>query len=395
MKVQKVKIENFKCLDRQDVDLNGRNIIAMGGNCKGKTSLIDAIFGAMPKKPLKEGEKKGKVSIDVGEYVCEFTFSEKNEKPKLNIFDSTGKPQSSPATLFKQLFGSERFDIEKFLSMSDNDKAQYVKNLIGIDWTDADNRHKELYENRRFLNRKLKELDAKNESIKIDPNLKKLDTSIISEKLKKAEETNSQINGIESGLSSRLSDVESKKKQIEALQAEVSKMQTEISKAEKWLNENKKIDTSSIHEEMEAAIETNERVNTQEIFLKSRNEAVETGKQIDEIESEMTEIRAKQKEELEAANMPVEGMTFEDNKLYLNGLPFDSGQINTAKKIICGLKLSLHNAGEIKIDRFDGSLLDKDSMEEVQQWAKENDVQLFIELVDRENSDLKIEILEK
>jgi hypothetical protein len=79
----------------------------------------------------------------------------------------------------------------------------------------------------------------------------------------------------------------------------------------------------------------------------------------------------------------------------LDGLPFESNQINTARKIIAGLEIQFALMSDVKIARFDGSLLDNKSIAEVENWAKEKGVQLFVELVDRDGDELKIEVQER
>ena len=101
------------------------------------------------------------------------------------------------------------------------------------------------------------------------------------------------------------------------------------------------------------------------------------------------------KKAIQEANLPVTGLSFDDEKIYLDGLPFKSNQINTARRIIAGLEISYALLGQVRIARFDGSLLDKNSMEAVKEWAKEKDLQLFVEIVDREGNDFKIDIQEE
>ena len=60
MKIQKVEIKNFKGLDHASADLKGKNVYLIAPNGKGKTSFIDACFGVMPSKALKDGERRGK-----------------------------------------------------------------------------------------------------------------------------------------------------------------------------------------------------------------------------------------------------------------------------------------------------------------------------------------------
>lgn len=393
-RIQKVEIKNFKCIDYQNVDLNGNNVYLVGPNAKGKTSFIDACYGQLPGKPLKDGERKGEINIEIDGYIIEFNFSEKNQKAKLNIFDKEGKPQKAPATLFKQLFGINDFNIDEFLKLSDSKQVDFIKNIIGIDWTDVDAKRKELYDERTFKDRKIKELDARLTGKMFKKDLVKVEITPLMEKLSKANELNTRIDNGNDFVTKSEEIIESKKIQIKLLQEEINEISSKVNKSKEWLSENKKVSTQDIEEEIKAATENNEEIALQSQFNREREEVKKLVSEVDSIEEEMKSIDEEKKKHLEAASMPVRGLTFDEDKLYLDGIPFESDQVNTARRIIAGIEIQYALCGEVKIARFDGSLLDKNSMEEVEKWAKDKGVQLFVEIVDREGEELKIEVEE-
>jgi hypothetical protein len=126
-----------------------------------------------------------------------------------------------------------------------------------------------------------------------------------------------------------------------------------------------------------------------------RDKASKVAEAVETIQNEMDEIAATKRRELENTPMPVSGLEITDDGLLLDGLPFNGDQINTARRIIAGLELQHQMSSEMKIARFDGSLLDAHSLEAVEKWADEKDIQLFVEFVDRQGDDLKIEVIEK
>ena len=74
--------------------------------------------------------------------------------------------------------------------------------------------------------------------------------------------------------------------------------------------------------------------------------------------------------------------------------PFDKNQINTAELIKSGIMLQLSMMKDLKIVRFDGSLLDNKNLKEMEDWAKTKGLQLFIELVQRDGEGLRVELIE-
>lgn len=388
MKIQKVKIKNFKCISDAEVNLNGHNVYLIAPNAAGKTSFIDAAFGSMPKKPLKDGERNGRVEIQIDEYLCQFTFNNKKAGTKFEIFDNTGQPQKEPKTLFKKLFGVKDFEIDKFLSLSASKQVEQIKEIIGIDWTDVDARFKELYNERTFLNRQVKEIDAKIEGRIWDSELKKIDTSELQAGIQKAAEHNATVRRIAQG-------VKDKKEQISALELELEKLKTDVQNGESWLITNKEENIDDLNKKLSEAIENNEKVEANAENGRLRDESGTLWGKIEHIEEEMNSIKELKAKELEAAEMPVEGLTFDGEELFLDGQPFNSDQINTARRIVAGLEMQFHLMSDVKIARFDGSLLDKNSLNHVKKWAEEKGVQLFVEMVDRDGDKLKIEVEEE
>jgi len=387
-RVQKVVVQNFKGLDNVYVETKGNHVILVAKNGGGKTSFIDAVMcNVKVKQPLKEGARKGLVHVEIDDYVIEFNFTKSSQKPKLNVFDRSGKPQSAPQTLLDKLFGIKNFDIDDFLSKSPAKKVDFIKDIIGIDWSDIDNRYKELYEERTFLNRKIKEHDAKMMSIPPVKDSEAKDTDAISSRLREASEKNMTIERIEIGVSDKIAEIKKLKEKLSCLEKEVID-------GKDWLSKNKKTDTSMIEGELKEAIDHNKSIALFEAYKKERLEGQENVNKVLKIEEEMQSIEETKKEQLSSIEMPVKGLTFEENQLYLDGLPFESNQINTARRLIAGLEIQYHLMGEVSIARIEGSLLDMKSAEEVLKWADSKGIQLFIEQVDRDGGELKIEVIE-
>ena len=68
--------------------------------------------------------------------------------------------------------------------------------------------------------------------------------------------------------------------------------------------------------------------------------------------------------------------------------------VKGSQKYIAGLKLGAMVLGELKTMHFDASFLDKNSLNEVQEWAERNSYQLLIERPDFDAGEIKYEIIE-
>jgi hypothetical protein len=172
-------------------------------------------------------------------------------------------------------------------------------------------------------------------------------------------------------------------------------LREEIEKGNEWLSKHPAIDTTEIQNELNTAADHNASISENQKIGELRDKAIVIAKNLDAIQGEMDEINDTKKRELEDTPLPVTGMEMFDDKLMLDGLPFNDNQINTARRIIAGLELQFQMMEEMKIARFDGSLLDAVNLKAVEKWADERGIQLFVELVDRNGDDLKIEVNEK
>lgn len=415
MKIQNLKIKNFKVIDEEQIDLQGRSVFLLGPNGVGKSSIIEAAFGQMPGEPLKHLASKGEVSIELSDkdgvkYKCTFKFSKTNQKPSLTIEDENGEVVKKPATVFSELFNITDFDIDSFLRLSTTKQIDQIKNLSGIDWSDIDAEYKKLYDERTFKNRKSDELSKKLTGTTFSKDLKPYPQSV-DELLKKYEIANNAndthrrgelaLSDIESKIKSKIDEIESLKLKILSIEAEVDSCNVKKKEIIEWLKENPLVSTDGIKEEIDKAKSHNEAYSKNEQVRALKNDLEGLTFEILDIEKRMSDIKElKRKQLIEAQQLgkiPVKGLSIDEDstELRIDGIPFD--QVNTAKKIIAGLEIqaALLSDGKVRIARFDGSLLDNKSLSEVLEWAKSKDIQLFIEMVERNSERLTIQIDEQ
>lgn len=418
MKIQSLKIKNFKLIKEEELNLQGRHVWLLGPNASGKSSILQAACGEMPEEPLKEGETKGNVEIVITDketdiaYTCLFKFSKTNQKATLSITDATGATQKAPATLFNSLFNVSDFNIDEFLKLSDSKQLDKIKELAGIDWTDVEARHKELFDERTFKTRKVKEVDNKLLGTTYDKRMSTdvIDPEEINGRLNKAISHNEKVQSVYDGTKQRAEKlVEMKAKadellaQIQQLSDQADIIRQEMIKGDKWLEANPKIDLTSIQQEQSDLTAQNATITANNAVKALKDESEGLWLEINDIEKELDTIKTTKENQFREAQdnglIPVKGLTidYEDSSLRLDGFPFNSKQVNTARKIMAGLEIqeALMCKDQVRIARFDGSLLDNNSIQEVFDWAKEKDMQLFIECVDRNSESLTIEIVEE
>ena len=105
MRIVQFHAENFKRLGLVEITPEG-NLVTIGGkNGQGKSSVLDAIFVALkgravaPPKPIRAGEERCVIQLDLGDLVVTRTFRQQEGKPytdAIKIEDSEGRRYGKP-----------------------------------------------------------------------------------------------------------------------------------------------------------------------------------------------------------------------------------------------------------------------------------------------------------
>lgn len=398
MKVQNVKIKNYKGIDRQDVTIDGNNVYVMGGNAKGKSSFIDAIFCQMnAEESLKQGERRGEVIVDYGELKAQFKFDTKNGKPQLTLLDEQGNKLPRAKTHLDQVLGKSQFDINDFLRKSANERIKDLKQIAGINTDELDKAVAEAKDDVSLGNREIKAKKAIVDDLEFDRDkTDEIDIADLSNCIEAAIKNNTKYEGIVSRNNERLAKIDRLNSDIEELERERDGLIEEKDLAQDWISDplNILMDYSGLKSKLATATEHNQTVAQTKKCIELINDLDMIEDSNDKNKQVVADLQEQRNDYIAQNPFPVNGLKLEDDELFYKNLPLESDQINTAELIIIGLQMQHALSKDIKIARFDGSVLDKDNMELVENWAAKNDMQLFVELVDRENSGLKIEVRE-
>ena len=106
---------------------------------------------------------------------------------------------------------------------------------------------------------------------------------------------------------------------------------------------------------------------------------------------------AKEREQLIATSkLPIEGLTFTDDGLELNGVPFVAGKVSDSQIMEVAAKLILASNPTVKVFRIArGESLGEKRLQTIIDIARKNGFQGFIEEVKRGQDDLQIEEYEE
>ncbi len=407
MKVEALTIRNFKGIKHERLSIKGSNVYVFGRNAMGKTSFLDAIFKIlagknMPSMPTAQGEKSGDIELDMGEFIVKAKFNAKNEKVSITVETREGANYPSPRAFLDQKIGVMDFDINKFFELSPKKQVEQIKSMAGIDFSDIDEAYKDAYDERTFINRKAAELEAKLEGWdKNNITLTDLTeaTRLLNEKRefnKSRKDGQDLVDGNTERRKKIAEEIKALKSQIEKLETEDTALFDVIIEGQAWLNDpqNKAFEIETEEAAFLQAIEDNKIIQKNidnQVLYEEFKTILEKQKALNET---LDKCQAAKENAIKEAELPVPGLSFNDDGLTYHGLPFEAAQINKAQQIIIGLQINLALLGDVKIARFEGSLIDNENMEYIEDWAHKKGLQLFVEMVDRSAENLRIEVKE-
>lgn len=416
MNVEKITIHNYKLIKDYEGEIGGKNVYLIGGNKRGKTSFIEAVFGGLsgkgfPSVPITDNGKKGFIEIDLGDFIARTKFK-KNRPVEFELenkvyTNETEKFIKSPRTYMEKRIGILDFDVAQFLALSDMKQVEYVAKHLDLDFSDLDIEIEENTESRKFDKKKLAELKTKQNYYKAEDADKELvDIVAISKEIEAETVKSNTYNKVKEGVETRRARLEAINKEIAALELErdgdaaqgIRGVFLEIADGDQWLND----PANALMSDEVLAEKIQSRDNSTAInkTIQEAKDARETDKEIEKVEGFIDEYNAniekakegKAKRISEVINM--DGLTYStaEEKFLYEGLPFDKTQTNTASQLIIGMKIASMMLKDLKILRVDASLIDKVEFDKVIAWAEEQGIELFVELVDREATQLKIEV---
>lgn len=446
MIVKKLELVNFQVIKEFNADFDGNVYFITGDNELGKSTVLKAIGALLTGNRdavLKNGESKGFAKMIVGddgeEYEVELKFTKANPRGTLSIKSKTTGMKSDNVSMLQKIFGYTDFDAVEFSRWSETAEGrrkqiEVVKSLLPeevrtriaeIDTTVAG-----LKTERTGVNRDLKTYksisDAAGQGLTTQDLKTYAKPKDITELMKEQAE-NAQL--IEKAKTVR-SALEQRKKQLEEIperlaaakatyekaieeakkaierteklykeaiaQIESEKADYEARKAnaEKWLanyeeNNQEKLDTS---EQLRKAEEYNKMAAKVADYLSKKKQADDKKAEAEKMDSEIAELSAEREKLISSAKLPISGLSFSDDGLVLNDVPFVAGKVSDSQIMEVAAKLIIASNPTVKVFRIArGESLGQKRLQAILDLAKKEGFQGFIESVVRGQQDLIIE----
>lgn len=446
MIVKKLELVNFQVIKEFNADFDGNVYFITGDNELGKSTVLKAIGALLTGNRdavLKNGESKGFAKMIVGddgeEYEVELKFTKANPRGTLSIKSKTTGMKSDNVSMLQKIFGYTDFDAVEFSRWSETAEGrrkqiEVVKSLLPEEVrtriSEIDTTVAGLKTERTGVNRDLKTYksisDAAGQGLTTQDLKTYAKPKDITELMKEQAE-NAQL--IEKAKTVR-SALEQRKKQLEEIperlaaakatyekaieeakkaierteklykeaiaQIESEKADYEARKAnaEKWLanyeeNNPEKLGTA---EQLRKAEEHNKKAAKVADYLSKKKQADGKKAEAEKMDSEIAELSAEREKLISSAKLPISGLSFSDDGLVLNDVPFVAGKVSDSQIMEVAAKLIIASNPTVKVFRIArGESLGEKRLQSILDLAKKEGYQGFIESVVRGQQDLIIE----
>jgi len=400
MKIVKLCAENVKKLKAVEITPEGNMVVISGKNGAGKTSVLDAIWFALggkraakdAAKPVREGENKAQSVVDLGALKVTRKWTAKGTT-SLAVESANGMKHTSPQAVLDALIGELSFDPLAFAEMPEKEQVEALLHVLNldIDPKEIDERRKAIYGERTDVNRDIKKLEAQLAG------LSSPEDGVPEEEISSADLMD-KLNA------AHALDMENDKKrnEVDRLLKEAGQLKNEVEEMERELADKRRTLDAMIQQGKALRAEVDALVDPaiEEIQAKLNNVAktnqgirdasqyrtlqveLRSGQQLSDALTKKIERLDKAKADaIQAADLPIEGLSFDENGVTFNGIPFKQSSASEQLRVSLAIAMALNP--ELRVIRItDGSLLDSDNFKLIEQAAKAKDFQVWIEMVD-------------
>ena len=410
MKIVALKAENIKRLVAVEIKPDGNLVQITGKNGQGKTSVLDCIWWALAgashiqSTPIRKGEDKARIRLDLGEIIVTRTFTAKDGGTisAITVENEKGARFPSPQAMLDDLLGQLSFDPLSFARMEPKAQYETLKKFVpGVDFESIESKQRFDYALRTDVSRRAKEARIQADRIEIPADIPdalvdevnligemeaagKHNAEIEQRKANRADFQN-QIERKKDAYSALTLQIEAANKRLKELLDEEIKAKTEIANMATKLSNAaplpEPIDTGALRQRIADAKAVNEKVQLKGSKKKLEEMADKLKAEADEISQRMEAREEEKRKSIADAKLPVEGITFGAGEVLMNGVPFE--QASDAEQLRISIAIAMALNPKLRVIRVrDGSLLDEESLKLISDMADKEDYQVWCERVD-------------
>ena len=371
MKIAELTVRNFKKIKLAALQLQDWNEI-VGDNEAGKSSLADAVIAVLKwsgisgatVQPVTKGERNGEVTVTL---VGDMTYKVKR------IFLASGKttlevtagdnvtPEPSPQTLLDVMTGGSIIDPGRFVNLKERQQVEELLEACGLsgELRKLDQQRKTAYDERTAVGR---DRDKAKKAIEVmgvvSATGDRIDASVVSKQLTEAV---MQQNDYENQM--QLCD--SLKERVEKLQRELEILQQSLTTNQQKLESMPFPDTSELECQLDQATAVNRQADRFDEYQRLNKEWQTASITSEQFTKQIEDADAAKAALLEGADLGIPGLSFDDDKVMLNGIPLSQCSRSEALRVgveVAVKQLPVNGVRFIAIKEFAFSQNTKDAL---------------------------------
>ena len=372
--LKSLTVSNFCRIEEATAEFTpgGVTVIA-GAHGSGKTSFLRALetlaFGktAAPSMPIREGADEAKIQGRIGDIIVErvIQMGEEGAKPsfKLRAWQDfahlgNGKPArlGGGESTVRELTGAIAFRPEEIARMAPADLIALVKKLAGIDTSAIEARIEGAFVERTDIGRRLKVAEARVKPLEEGVPDEEVNLNTLLAEQESLEEQQAKCNAHTDSVRQvqiELDDIGRHRAKLAthatAMQEEIRNMRREHAEAgEEIEKQNARLDEllatpppapdlAALTQKIAGAGEINEAVRRNQAQAATNAEAAALTEQHAELDELVEKLRAERTTAIEAADVPVPGLSWTKSGVTLGGIPL--AQRSTAEQMLFGAQV--------------------------------------------------------
>ena len=411
MSVAEWQVQNFKRVVKIGIlEPPKSGLFAIQGqNRQGKSSLIETLPALLrgarevPDEAVRFGEDEANARISLGELIVERRIT--NDRTTLKVTSKEGYDVPSPQSVLDAMTPHMKINPTEFAFMKERERVELLKEVAGIDFSELDEERERVYMQRRDVNRDLKDAKANQEAIVLPndcPTQEASVSDVLSEikELRQEQDKNARAKDerdhIKESLSQAQERVAELERQLQEAKEKAADLEGRLTKANAYVE-----DLPNLAPEIEALEKRAEQVEEHNKNARKHKRKKLIGESVDELSSEsqrltdrLDEIDRTKEQMIREADLPLEGLTFDEDTIRYNGARLD--QISQSERVVLAALLAaamIPEDGVPIIAITEGDFLDDATVRDLDSKLKERGVLAFIER--RESSDLPGIVIEE
>lgn len=394
-RIVKLEVENVKRLKAVSITPEGNLVVVGGRNAQGKSSVLDSIEYALkggkslPPRTLRDGTDRGYVVVETPNLVIKRSFTGSGNSSLVVCNRQNNLKLNSPQAILDKLAGELTFDPLAFSRMKAKDQADVLKKLMGLNFDELEARKQNLFAERTLINRdeKTAEANLSQAAKHDDAPLEEQSASDLAKELREKTEANNaranlerEVEGMDDEIHSMEDAISELKEELAQAENDLKQILSEKEEKSKLLGKSKVYDTTELESKLAQIDVLNSKYRDNQRYAQLEAALLDAHKKSEALTENLAEIDAEKADMLARAEMPIEGLAFDDSGVTLNGKPFC--QCSSAEQLKVSIAMGIALAPELKIMLIrDGSLLDADSLKIVKEMAEQAGAQVWMERV--------------